>query len=122
MPSIARRTILIVLALPAAALSLALRMVGADTATSRRPLTPVTGIALFVTAPFWLLLTFRGVLYPAFGADDLDQSWGGPTLVGAWVTHLVVGLAALGVASLAVALATGSRWSNVSDGSGPRSF
>jgi hypothetical protein len=112
MPSVARRTVLVVLALPAAVLSLVLDIARPGGSANRRPLTPAPRVALFVTAPFWLVVVFRGVLYPAFGADNLEQSWGGPTLAGAWGTHL-------GVASLAVALATGSRWSNVDEDSRP---
>jgi hypothetical protein len=50
---------------------------------------------LVITAPAWLLLATRGVLYPLFGSDDLDNSWGGPTLVGAWAAHFAVGVAVL---------------------------
>ena len=33
----------------------------------------------------------RGVAYPLFGADNLDQSWGGPSLAGAWFVHFIQG-------------------------------
>jgi len=45
---------------------------------------------LAVTVPLWLIVVLRGVLYPAFGAGDLRNSWGGPTLAGAWAVHLAV--------------------------------
>jgi hypothetical protein len=44
------------------------------------------------------------VLYPVVGLDDLEDSWGGPTLVGAWAVHLAIGVAALVVVSFAVAV------------------
>jgi hypothetical protein len=52
-------------------------------------------VALVVTAPAWVLLLTRGVLYPLFAGDDLSNSWGGPTLVGAWAAHFAVGVAVL---------------------------
>ncbi len=72
----------------------------------RRRTSHVPRIAFVLTAPVWLVVIIRGVLYPAFGADDLEQSWGGPTLIGAWATHLVVAVAVLVAVSLIVALAT----------------
>jgi hypothetical protein len=104
----ARRTAVIATALPAALLA-RVPGVGNRTDTAKRlrdwaALAP--RVALVVTAPFWLLTIFRGVLYPALGADNLEQSWGGPTLVGAWVTHLAVGVGALVVVSLLLAVGT----------------
>ena len=32
-----------------------------------------------------------GILYPVFDAANLRNSWGGPTLAGAWVTHFALG-------------------------------
>ncbi len=32
-----------------------------------------------------------GILYPVFDAANLRNSWGGPTLAGAWVTHFARG-------------------------------
>jgi hypothetical protein len=29
----------------------------------------------------------RGIAYPLIAADDLEHSWGGPTLAGAWAVH-----------------------------------
>jgi membrane protease YdiL (CAAX protease family) len=116
---IARRTALIATALPVAVLSRVPGVAKSGDAGKRRPATAVPKVALLVTAPCWLLIVFRGVLYPAFGADDLEQSWGGPTLVGAWVTHLAVGVGALVVVSLALVLVTGARRSTSDKDSGP---
>ncbi|RZQ65039.1 hypothetical protein [Amycolatopsis suaedae] len=40
-------------------------------------------------------LAFRVLTYPLFwdAATDPNTSWGGPTLLGAWVVHAIVGLA-----------------------------
>lgn len=73
----------------------------------RRRSAGVSRVALVVTAPFWLIVLFRGVLYPAFGGDDLEGSWGGPTLVGAWAVHLAIGVAALIAVSAVLAIGTG---------------
>jgi len=71
---------------------------------ARAASTPI--VAKLVTAPFWLLLIARGVLYPVFGADDLEHSWGGPTLLGAWAVHLLIGIALLAAVSVLLAMAT----------------
>jgi hypothetical protein len=49
----------------------------------------LVGFALVV--PAWAVFLGRGVFYPAFGADHLEQSWGGPTLAGAWFAHFILG-------------------------------
>jgi hypothetical protein len=36
-----------------------------------------------LTVPVWPLVIWRGILYPAFAAKNLDASCGGPTLAGA---------------------------------------
>ena len=109
MRSVARRTAVLATALPAALLARVARVGehGEVGATAQRRADRAPTVALIVTAPFWLLILLRGVLYPALGADNLEQSWGGPTLVGAWVAHLAVGVAALVVVSLVLAVATG---------------
>ncbi|MER6028240.1 hypothetical protein [Streptomyces sp. NPDC001851] len=43
----------------------------------------------------------NGLLYPVVDAHDYQHSWGGPTLVGAWLVH-AAGAVALGVAALLV--------------------
>ncbi|WP_246096056.1 hypothetical protein [Streptomyces botrytidirepellens] len=44
---------------------------------------------------------FNALLYPLVDAHDYQRSWGGPTLVGAWLVHAAVAVpvvvAALGV-------------------------
>ncbi|MGH4031619.1 hypothetical protein ACQB60_22100 [Actinomycetota bacterium Odt1-20B] len=45
--------------------------------------------------------TVNGLLYPLVDAHDYQHSWGGPTLVGAWIVHALVAVpvvvAALGI-------------------------
>jgi hypothetical protein len=52
---------------------------------------PFDVVAFALLAPAWAVFVARGVLYPVFGADHLAQSWGGPSLVGAWLAHFVQG-------------------------------
>jgi hypothetical protein len=58
---------------------------------------------LVLTGPPWLIVAWRGVLYPLVGADDLQDSWGGPTLAGAWAAHLGLGVAILLAVSFVLA-------------------
>lgn len=56
---------------------------------------PVAAVALVVTGYFWLVV-FLNVFFPVralAGTLDLDQSWGGPSLLGAWAVHAAGGVA-----------------------------
>ncbi|WP_435591746.1 hypothetical protein [Nocardia sp. bgisy118] len=77
----------------------------------RRGITPMRIVAHSILSAGVGLLTWflaflagiafvRGVAYPLVGANDYENSWGGPTLAGAWAVH-----AALGVGLLPVWLA-----------------
>ncbi|MET8777306.1 hypothetical protein AB0H49_04565 [Nocardia sp. NPDC050713] len=77
----------------------------------RRGITPARVVAHSVLSAgvgllAWFLVflaaiaVVRGVCYPLVAADDYENSWGGPTLAGAWAVH-----AALGVGLLPVWLA-----------------
>jgi hypothetical protein len=55
---------------------------------------PVNVLLALATAPFWGAFVVRGIAYPLV-ADNLDRSWGGPTLAGAWAAHVLVGLGAV---------------------------
>jgi hypothetical protein len=98
-------TLIVATALPAAI------MAGIATAANRVELAArlrqravgVSAIVLILTGPLWLIVVLRGVLYPVIGADDLEDSWGGPTLAGAWAAHLGLGVAILLVASFVLA-------------------
>lgn len=52
---------------------------------------PADLVSFALMAPAWAVFITRGVLYPIFGADNLDKSWGGPSLAGAWVAHFIQG-------------------------------
>ena len=49
------------------------------------------GLSLVITA-YGLSLIVLNVAYPVRGVDDLSDSWGGPTLAGAWAVHAAAGL------------------------------
>lgn len=40
----------------------------------------------------------NGLLYPLVDAHDYQHSWGGPTLIGAWVVHALVAVPVVAVA------------------------
>jgi hypothetical protein len=98
-------TIVLATALPAVTLAgVAAAANREDIATGLRRWTAgVSRTALLVTAPLWLIVVLRGLLYPAFASRDLENSWGGPTLAGAWAAHLLIGIAALLTVSFVVA-------------------
>lgn len=52
---------------------------------------PVSVLAFVLVVPIWAIFVTRGIFYPAFGADNLEDSWGGPTLAGAWFVHFIQG-------------------------------
>ncbi|GAB3342072.1 hypothetical protein RMN56_27830 [Micromonospora halotolerans] len=52
---------------------------------------PFEIVSFALLAPAWAVFIARGVLYPIFGADHLAQSWGGPSLPGAWLAHFLQG-------------------------------
>jgi hypothetical protein len=52
---------------------------------------PANLVSFALLGPAWAVFIARGVLYPVFGADHLDRSWGGPSLAGAWVVHFIQG-------------------------------
>jgi hypothetical protein len=52
---------------------------------------PVNLLAFVLVVPIWAVFVTRGVLYPVFGAGNLEDSWGGPTLAGAWFVHFIQG-------------------------------
>jgi hypothetical protein len=63
----------------------------------------VSVVSLVLTGPLWLIVVLRGVLYPLIGADDLQDSWGGPTLAGAWAAHFALVVAILLAVSFVLA-------------------
>jgi hypothetical protein len=60
--------------------------------------------AYVVTALVWAVQVRSGILYPLFDAGNLHNSWGGPTLAGAWAAHFALGIGVLLVISFPFAL------------------
>jgi hypothetical protein len=98
--------VVVATALPAGALAtIAATANQGDMATRlRRRSAGVPLVAQLVTAPLWLIVLLRGVLYPVLGSGHLENSWGGPTLAGAWAVHLMIGTVTLLVVSFILAL------------------
>jgi thiosulfate reductase cytochrome b subunit len=99
---IGQATIRVAAVLPVRIASWIAAAAGATAAATRlRALTQGIPVAAYVvTGLVWLPLVPNGILYPIFDSANLNHSWGGPTLAGAWAVHLAFGLALL----LAVAL------------------
>ena len=101
-----RGTLVVAVSVPTRVAAWFLGGLGATTCSGRlRNLTsgiPVT--AYVVTAIVWVVQIPGGSLYPVFDASNLRNSWGGPTLAGAWVTHFALGMGILLVVSFPFAL------------------
>jgi hypothetical protein len=99
-------TILVAAVLPIRIASWIAAGAGAAGAAERlRALTQGIPAAAYVaTGLVWLPLVPNGILYPLFDSANLNHSWGGPTLAGAWAVHLALGLALLLVVALPFAL------------------
>jgi hypothetical protein len=86
---------------------LAAGVLGASATSRRRPgrTRALLGevVALAIAAPAVAIFLVRGVAYPLV-TTDASNSWGGPTIVGAWVAHLAVGLVQLGIVALVAGL------------------
>src|SRR5215472_844451 len=98
----AQATVLVAAVLPVRIVSWIAAGAGAASVAGRlRALTHgIPAAAYVVTGLAWVPLVPDGILYPLFDSANLNHSWGGPTLIGAWAVHLALGLALL----LAVAL------------------
>ncbi|MFC9392919.1 hypothetical protein ACFTWS_07130 [Streptomyces sp. NPDC057027] len=62
------------------------------------------GLLALIPVGIELLFVLRGVLYPLVDHGPYDHSWGGPSMLGAWVVHFLVGVpfAAAGLGALAL--------------------
>ncbi|HET6860212.1 MAG TPA: hypothetical protein VFH94_24355 [Streptomyces sp.] len=79
---------------------LACRLLGLDTGAPARtgPLAlahalvsaPLNAVAAVVTLFFWMVVVIN-IGYPLRPDNDYAQSWGGPTLAGAWAVHGIAG-------------------------------
>jgi hypothetical protein len=74
------------------------RFLDAPTAGSRPAAVAADLLAFLLTAPLAAVFLLRGVAYPLV-TDDATGSWGGPTMAGAWVTHLVLSALLLAAAA-----------------------
>ncbi|MFD4439546.1 hypothetical protein ACFWPK_07165 [Nocardia sp. NPDC058519] len=50
------------------------------------------GLLGWFLAMLSVLVLVRGLAYPLVAADGYENSWGGPTLAGAWAVHAVLGV------------------------------
>ncbi|MEU1960726.1 hypothetical protein [Nocardia sp. NPDC019304] len=55
------------------------------------------GLQTWFLAFLAVLAAFRGVCFPLVAGHDLEKSWGGPTLAGAWAVHAALGVGLLPV-------------------------
>jgi hypothetical protein len=70
----------------------------------RRWCVGVPRVAIVITGGLWIFVIAVGVLYPVTDSGNLANSWGGPTLAGAWLVHLSLLVALLLVVSLVLAV------------------
>ena|SRR5262245_23126871 len=99
-------TLVVASALPVRVVSWIARAVGAEATAARlrRLTTDVPVAAYLVTGVVWAFLLPNGILYPVFDRANLDHSWGGPTLIGAWAVHLALGVGVLLLVALPFAM------------------
>lgn len=75
-----------------------------SSATRLRARTAGVPIVAYVVTGAVCLLVVSTVFYPVWDAGNLQDSWGGPTLVGAWATHFALALGVLLAVGLLFAL------------------
>jgi hypothetical protein len=63
-------------------------------------LTALLGLVALVPVGITLLVVVRGLLYGFVDRGPYDDSWGGPSLTGAWLTHVAVGVPLVAAAAL----------------------
>jgi len=99
-------TIVVAFVLPLRIAAMASGRPGAGrSATRLRAVTAGVPIAAYiVTGVAWFFLLHSGIFYPVFDAGDLQNSWNGPTLAGAWAVHLALTLGLLLVVAFPFAL------------------
>ena len=90
-------TVVVAFVLPLRVAAWAAGALGVDSSATRlRALTVGVPVAAYaVTGVVWFFLLVSGIFYPVFDAGNLQNSWGGPTLIGAWVTHLALAVGLL---------------------------
>jgi hypothetical protein len=70
-------------------------------------LTTLLGVLALIPLGVELLVVLRGVLYGFVDPGPYDHSWGGPSLAGAWLAHIVFALPFAAAAALALRLLAG---------------
>ncbi|WP_419997178.1 hypothetical protein [Streptomyces boninensis] len=66
---------------------------------------PGAAVAFVLAAPAVGLAVVRGLCYPlAEAGNDVSDSWGGPTMAGAWAVHFAVGVATVAAVTGVLAL------------------
>ncbi len=73
-------------------------------------LSGIVGLLSWFLAFLAVLGFTRGALYPLIADHDYQNSWGGPTLAGAWAVHALLGV---GLFPLWVLLLAGIGWYQV---------
>ncbi|MEV5834680.1 hypothetical protein [Nocardia sp. NPDC052112] len=64
-------------------------------ATAHSVLAGVLGVLTWFLAFLAAIAAVRGIGYPLIADNDLEHSWGGPTLAGAWAVHALLGVGLL---------------------------
>ncbi|MET9493064.1 hypothetical protein [Nocardia sp. NPDC006630] len=66
-------------------------------------LAAVIGLLAWFAVFLAVVALVRGAFYPLLAGDDLENSWGGPSLAGAWVVHAALGVGLFPLWSLPLA-------------------
>ncbi|MCM6775250.1 hypothetical protein NDR87_16780 [Nocardia sp. CDC159] len=56
-------------------------------------LSVVVGLVAWFVLFLICIALVRGIAYPSVGGGDYENSWGGPTLAGAWAVHALLAIA-----------------------------
>ncbi|MEV6323970.1 hypothetical protein AB0M45_22670 [Nocardia sp. NPDC051787] len=64
---------------------------------SHSVLSGAMGLLAWFLAFLAVVAAIRGICYPLIAGDNLEGSWGGPSLAGAWAVHAVLGVGLLPV-------------------------
>ncbi len=72
-------------------------------ATVHSVLAGALGLLTWCLAFLATIAAVRGIFYPLIADHDLENSWGGPTLAGAWAVHALLGVGLLPVWGLVLA-------------------
>jgi len=104
--SLVKGTLVVAGALPMRVASWIAAICGARTTAGqlRRLTTGIPLVAYLATGLIWAFVVPDGLLYPIFDSANLEHSWGGPSLAGAWAVHFLLGAVLLLIVSLPFAV------------------